>query len=139
MFSGLSLYQVAQAVESPWLTSSRALSIRLCEIRLDLFAQFPAQLNLEKIHSPHKDSEWADLICLLFSKIPDAFIVVETEDLRKAYRHDSDWANRLLHLLQRVVDQTNSAGNRLKILLVLYGNVLKIPTATSKDSKLIVT
>jgi hypothetical protein len=104
-----------------------------------LFTQFTEQLNLEKIQAAHTDSEWADLICLLFAKIPDTFIVIETEDLHKVHRHDPEWANRLLQLLQRVADRTAAAGNRLKILLVVYGNVLKDTTADSKDIDLVVT
>jgi len=104
-----------------------------------LFEQVGEQLNLKKIQSPHTDSEWADLICLLFSKMPSAFIVVESEDLHKTHRHDPQWVDRLLKLLQRVVDQTTTAGNRLKILLVVYGNALKTAGATSKDSDMMVT
>jgi hypothetical protein len=105
----------------------------------ELFAHFTEQLNLEKIQSSHTDSEWADLICLLFSRIPDTFIIIETKDIHKMHRHDPDWSNRLLGLLQRVVDRTIAAGCRLKILLVVYGNVLKMPSANSKDSDLVLT
>lgn len=101
-----------------------------------LFTQYAEQLNLEKIHCSHTDSEWVDLICLLFSNIPDAFIVVETGDLHKMNRHDAEWASRLLRLLQKVVDHTSAAGNRLKVLLVVYENVLNTPDAASKHSEL---
>ncbi|KAF2833902.1 hypothetical protein CC86DRAFT_312074 [Ophiobolus disseminans] len=124
---------------TPMANVFKSLAHQALRHSTNLFAQFPKQLNLEKIQSSHTDGEWADLICLLFSKIPDAFIVIETEDLHKVHRHDSEWANRLLRLLQRVVSRATSAGNRLKILLVVYGNVLKAPTATSKDGELVVT
>jgi hypothetical protein len=55
------------------------------------------------------------------------------------HQHDPEWANRLLQLLQRVADRTAAAGNRLKILLVVYGDVLKDTTAESKDIDFIVT
>jgi uncharacterized protein Yka (UPF0111/DUF47 family) len=106
---------------------------------VELFAQFSEQLNLLKVRSTHTDSEWADLICLLFSKIPNAFVVVETEGLRKMYQHDGDWMERLLKLLQRVVDQTTMVGNQVKILLVVYGQSLKIEPGTSSAGQLLVT
>jgi hypothetical protein len=104
-----------------------------------LFAQFSEQLNLLKVQSTHTDSEWADLICLLFSKIPRAFVVVETEGLRKVYQHDGDWVQRLLKLLQRIVDQTTMAGNQVKILLVVYGQSLIIPAGHASAGQLVVT
>ncbi|KAH3912803.1 hypothetical protein HBH56_107790 [Parastagonospora nodorum] len=104
-----------------------------------LFTQFTEQLNLEKIQAAHTDSEWADLICLLFAKVSDTFIVIETQDLRQVPQHDPESAKRLLQLLQRVANRAAAAGNPLKILLVVYGNVLQALTAASKDIDLVIT
>lgn len=117
----------------------KALIYQLLQHSADLFAQFAEQLNLTKVHSAHTDSEWADLICLLLSKLPRAFVILETEGLHKAYRNDPDWVGRLLKLLQRVVEQTATAGNELKILLLVYGKASVIPTESSNVYEINVT
>ncbi|KAH4299182.1 hypothetical protein HBH64_047280 [Parastagonospora nodorum] len=91
-----------------------------------LFTQFTEQLNLEKIQAAHTD-------------ISDTFIVIETQDLRQVPQHDPESAKRLLQLLQRVANRAAAAGNPLKILLVVYGNVLQALTAASKDIDLVIT
>ncbi|KAH3997541.1 hypothetical protein HBI13_109690 [Parastagonospora nodorum] len=99
----------------------KALIHQVLQQSAGLFAQFSEQLNLVKIRSAHTDSEWADIICLLLSKVSQAFLVLETESLHKAYRHDPDWVDRMVQLLQRIVDKTATAGNQLKVLLMVYG------------------
>ncbi|KAH7395180.1 hypothetical protein DE146DRAFT_615269 [Phaeosphaeria sp. MPI-PUGE-AT-0046c] len=103
------------------------------------FVQFAEQLNLIKVNSMHTDNEWADLISLLLSKVPQAFIVLETEGIHKAHQHDLDWSTRLLKLLQRVIEQTTSAGNQLKVLVMVYGKSMGIPSETSDAYDLLVT
>ncbi|KAI4658936.1 uncharacterized protein J4E79_006696 [Alternaria viburni] len=88
----------------------------------DLVSSCAEQLNLSKIHATHTEREWVDLVCLLFSKLPTAFVIIETEALQKAYRHDPDWTKRLCEYLQIIADRSSEAGCELKILLVLYGN-----------------
>lgn len=100
-----------------------------------LFAQFAEQLNLQKIHGTHSESEWVDLICLLFTKIPKAFIVIEIESLSKANQHDPNWSNHFVRFLQRIIGKTQVVGNSLKILLVLHGHAPQ----TSSDENLVVT
>jgi len=88
----------------------------------DLLDSCAEQLNLSKIHATHTEREWVDLVCLLFSKLPTAFVIIETEALQKAYRHDTDWSARLCEYLYLITDRCSVAGCELKILLVLYGN-----------------
>jgi hypothetical protein len=109
----------------------KALIHQILQISADLFAQFAEELNLIKIRSAHTDSEWADLICLLLSKVPRVFVILETGGLHKAYRNDPDWVDRLLRLLQRVIEQTATAGNQLKILLMVYGKASAVSTESS--------
>ena len=87
-----------------------------------LFSSCAEQLNLSKIHATHTEREWVDLVCLLFSKVPKAFMVIETEALQKAYRQDLSWSERLQEHLQLIGDRSSEAGCELKILVVLYGN-----------------
>jgi len=88
----------------------------------DLFNSCAEQLNLSKIHATHTEREWVDLVCLLFSKVPTAFVVIETEALQKAYRQDLGWSERLQEYLQLIGDRSSEAGCELKILVVLYGH-----------------
>jgi hypothetical protein len=117
----------------------KALIHQILQISADLFAQFAEELNLIKIRSAHTDSEWTDLICLLLSKVPRAFIILETEGLHKAYRNDPDWVDRLLRLLRRVIEQTATAGNQLKILLMVYGRASVVSTESSNVYEMNVT
>ncbi|RYO32752.1 hypothetical protein AA0111_g4532 [Alternaria arborescens] len=100
----------------------------------DLFNSFSEQLNLSKINATHTEGEWVDLICLLFSKISTAFIVIETEALQKVYQHDSSWDQRLSGYLQQIIDQSSAAGCELKLLVIMYGNCHRF-TATAASSK----
>jgi hypothetical protein len=117
----------------------KALAHQVLQHSPDLFAQFAEELNLTKIHSTHTDSEWADLICLLLSKKPCAFLVLETGSLHKAYRNDPDWARRLLKLLQRVAERSTAAGNVLKILVLMHGKVSVMPCSNSDGYEVLVT
>jgi hypothetical protein len=117
----------------------KALAHQVLQNSPDLFAQFAEQLNLTKIHSTHTDSEWADLICLLLSKKPRAFVVLETGSLHKTYRNDPDWASRLLKLLQRVAERSTAAGNQLKILALIHGKVAVVPCSSSDVYEVVVT
>jgi hypothetical protein len=117
----------------------KALIHQVLQQSPELFAHFSEQLNLIKIRSSHTDSDWADLICLLLSKVPRDFLVLETEGLHKAYRHEPDWVDRFLGLLQRVVGRTTTAGNRFKILLMLYGKSESIVFESPNIYEVIVT
>jgi hypothetical protein len=103
-----------------------------------LFSDFAEQLNLSKINSPHTENEWVDLICLLFSKIPEAFIVIETEALNKAYSHDPGWSERFCGYIQTIVDRTSAAGNQLKLLLAMYGNSYQVGTNLPRPKSVLV-
>lgn len=85
------------------------------------FADMSEHLNPRKIHGTHTDREWADLICLLFARIPKPFLIIETEDLRNTYARDQQWADQFFNLVTHIVDKTTAEGCHLKVLLLLYG------------------
>lgn len=86
------------------------------------FEDMGEQLHPQKIHGSHDDREWVDLICLLFAKIPKAFVIIETKDIRSMYGDDQQWADQLLNSLKIIVDHCAAAGCRLKVLLIMYGS-----------------
>ena len=104
------------------------------------FSSFAEQLNLSKIHDPHTEREWADLICMLFTKLPTAFVIIETDGLRVSDPYDPDWSKRLFEHVQYIVDRSIAAGCDLKLLLILYGNSHRCcATATSSQNVRIAT
>ena len=110
----------------------KAILSQILEHSRDLFAQFAEQLDLAKIHGRHSEDEWADLICLLLSKLPEAFFVIESEALQKAYQHDSTWAERFCGLLEKLVNRASLEGSRLKILFVVHSKTLALESDSRK-------
>ncbi|KAF9693090.1 hypothetical protein EKO04_008923 [Ascochyta lentis] len=84
------------------------------------FADMAEQLHPQKIHGTHTDREWVDLICLLFARLPRAFLVIETEDMRDLYCRDQAWVNQFSGLIKLIVDRAAAAGCQLKVLLFLH-------------------
>jgi hypothetical protein len=138
VFWNLSLPHVANE-DNTMVSAFKALAHQVLQHSPELFAEFAEQLNLTKMHGTHTDSEWADLICLLLSKQPQAFVVLETGSLHKAYRNDPDWAARLLKLMQRVAEKATAAGNQLKILILMHGKVSIVPHKSSEVYEVLVT
>jgi hypothetical protein len=138
VFWNLSLPRISEG-DDTMASVFKALIHQLLQHSADLFVEFAEQLNLIKINSAHTDNEWADLICLLLSKIPQAFVILETEGLHKAYRNDPDWLSRLLKLLQSIIAQTTTAGTQLKMLLLVYGKASVIQTESSDAYEMNVT
>jgi hypothetical protein len=101
--------------------------------------QFAERLNFVKVHGHHTESEWVNFICLLMSKLPKAFLLVETEGIRKAHQDDSELTDRFIQLLQKVIDRTSAAGNCMKILLLVYGKTLNITSSSSGTCDVLVT
>ncbi|KNG47929.1 hypothetical protein TW65_05269 [Stemphylium lycopersici] len=104
----------------------KSIIFQLLQYSGDMFSSFAEQLNLYKISGTHTESEWVDLLCLLFSKLPKTSLIIETETLHKTYRHEPDWAKCFCGYLQSIVDRSTAAGNELKLLLIVYGNTFQI-------------
>lgn len=103
------------------------------------YADLGEQLHPHKMHATHTDGEWVDLICLLFSKLPSAFVVLETKDLRDSYGAGRDWTTQLLEHLQAVVDRCSAAQCRVKVLLLVYGPRSSIAPPQLKESVRVVS
>ncbi|KAH7084903.1 hypothetical protein BKA63DRAFT_4973 [Paraphoma chrysanthemicola] len=139
VFWNLTLPRIATSGEECMASVFKSIIHQILKHSADLFTEFAEQLNAVKVLDSHTESEWADLISLLFTKIPDAFVVIETEGLYRGNQHDPEWADRFVFLLQRIIDKTTTAGNRLKILLVVFGTAIKISPSSSNDSDVVVT
>ena len=97
------------------------------------FADLGEQLHPQKIHGSHTDREWAELICLLFGRVPKVFIVLETRDPRNTYSGDHNWTVQLLVYLQMIVNRAAAAKGHVNVLLLLYCS--KASTASGAPPK----
>ncbi|KAF1921737.1 hypothetical protein BDU57DRAFT_563853, partial [Ampelomyces quisqualis] len=88
-----------------WQAYSKALFTTLCNTLLNCLRSYLSDWIYSRSELRTRIVNWR-ISFIFFSEFPIAFVVVETEGLRKVYQHDADWNNRLLKLLQRVVDQT---------------------------------
>jgi hypothetical protein len=91
-----------------------------------LFVEFVGRLNSANIQSQRTELEWADLLCMMLSKIPRCFIIIETEDIHRANRHDPALAVRFVNIFQAIVQRGSTSSNVLKVLLVMYGSLVSI-------------
>jgi hypothetical protein len=89
-----------------------------------LLHSHPEELNVMKFQSNHSEAEWISLLSQLFSRLSKCFIVVEAEDIFQAHRDILEWTTRFLVLFQNLVDQAETSGNQLKILVIGYGTTL---------------
>ncbi|KAI4681790.1 uncharacterized protein J4E84_007386 [Alternaria hordeiaustralica] len=107
-------FSEAQTIEELF----RGIIFQVLQHSGDLFSSCAERLNLSKIHATHTEREWVDLVCLLFSKLSTAFVIIETEALQKAYRHDPDWSKRLCEYLQLIADRSSEAGRQIQYLRI---------------------
>lgn len=87
-----------------------------------LLSSFAEQLNLAKTHATDTEREWVDLICVLFSKLPSAFMVIEAAALQNVHKPDSSWGDQLSEHLPLIVQRSSAAGCVLKVFVILHGN-----------------
>lgn len=105
----------------------------------DVFLKNPAQLNASQFQTNHSETEWLDLLRNILSKLTKCFVVVETEDLFHAFRHDIEWIKHFLALFQGLVDSAASSGNMIKVLVVSYGSAKAAIEDLPEDKSRIVT
>lgn len=63
------------------------------------------------------------LLLQLFSRLSKCFIIVEAEDIFQAHRDVPEWTKHFIELFQKLVDEAEGRGNRLKILVLGYGSI----------------
>jgi hypothetical protein len=102
-----------------------------------LLCNHPDELNVTKYQSNHTETEWVSLATHLFSRLSRCFLVIEAEDVFQSHRLNPEWPICFLELFQSLVDQAESAGNLLKILIMGYGTtpstVQRVP---GKDNRI---
>lgn len=69
----------------------------------------------------HSLQEWLSLVCLVFSKISQCFVIVETEALYRESGRDGTVIRQLIESFQHILDSVSQAGNIMKLLIVSYG------------------
>jgi hypothetical protein len=105
----------------------------------NLLLNQPSELNTSRFQTNHTEKEWLDLLCMVFSRLSKCFVIVETEDLFRSFKHDPEWTTRFLQLFQHIVDTTAASGSMIKILVVSYGKALSALADLPQNSNRIVT
>jgi hypothetical protein len=77
--------------------------------------------NITAFQGEHKLAEWISLLCLVFSKIKQCFVVVETEDLYRIAGGDGAQVQKILETFDQIFDSITATGSILKLLIVSYG------------------
>jgi hypothetical protein len=86
-----------------------------------IVSEDPTLGNIASFQTEHSLAEWLSLTCLIFSKIPKCFVIIETEDLYRMSGRDGALARQILQSFQRVLDSVSQAGGIMKLLIVSYG------------------
>ena len=81
----------------------------------------PSLGNIANFQTEHSLAEWLSLTCLIFSKIPKCFVIIETEDLYRMSGRDGALARQILQIFHQVFDSASRAGSIMKLLIVSYG------------------
>jgi hypothetical protein len=89
-----------------------------------LLGSHAEELSVTKFQSNHTEAEWISLLFQILSRLSKCYIVVEAEDIFQAYQSVPEWTDDFFGLFQRLVDEAESSGNRLKILILGYGSTL---------------
>jgi hypothetical protein len=103
-----------------------------------LLHNYPNELNVTKFQAKHTEAEWVSLVTHLFSRLSKCFLVIEAEDVFQAHHMSPEWPRRFLELFQSLVDQAESTGNLLKILVVGYGTTHStVQSVPGKDNRMV--
>jgi hypothetical protein len=90
----------------------------------------PDMLNITKFHSPHSDTEWADLLLLLLRCVKTCCMVIETGALYDLTGKNQGWSQQLHEIFDRVIASAKGEGRTVKVLVVTYAD----STAPQKTS-----
>jgi hypothetical protein len=97
----------------------------------------PTLGNIASFQMEHSLAEWLSLACLIFSKIPKCFMIIEAEDLYRISGRDGALARQILQIFQQVLNAVSRAGGIMKLLIVSHGRD-SVAAMSSGDIPLIV-
>jgi len=100
---------------------------------------FPAELDAAKFLSIHTEAEWSSLLAKLLLRMPKSFLVIEAQDILLLHKENSDWPGRFFQTFQTLVDDAESSGKILKILILGYGSRASSLQGLSQSSNRIVS
>jgi hypothetical protein len=81
----------------------------------------PTLGNIANFQMGHSLAEWLSLACLVFSKIPKCFVIIETEDLYRMSGRDRALAGQIFQAFQQILSSVSRTGGIIKLLIVSYG------------------
>jgi len=89
-----------------------------------LLSSHPEELNIVKFQANHTEAEWISLLFQIISRVSNCYIVIDAEDIFQAHQSVPKWTEDFFGLFQRLVDEAETSGSRLKILVLGYSATL---------------
>lgn len=86
-----------------------------------IVASEPTLGNIHQFQMEHKLEEWLSLACIVFSRIPKCFVVVETEKFYRISGRNSAVVQQVLDVFRRLLESVAQGGGVMKLLIVSYG------------------
>ncbi|THX92860.1 hypothetical protein D6D03_10303 [Aureobasidium pullulans] len=86
----------------------------------------PGGLQSAKYHSAHSPEEWMHLLSQILSSIPMTCLILDTSALYEQYKDKSETFSRIIELFRKLVDDVQSTGKVLKVVLATYDATLPI-------------
>lgn len=97
----------------------KSLAFQSMRLAPELVASEPGSFTTAKLHAPHSEGEWLDLLCSILRRLATCFIIVEAEDVFR----DEEEARQLVELFQKLTGRFQDTGTAIKLLVVNYGDV----------------
>lgn len=105
---------------------TRNLVYQALKTNSDFLVNQPGGLQSAKYHSAHSPEEWMHLLGQILSSIPMTCLILNTGALYEQYKHKSETFSRIIELFRKLVDDVQSTGKVLKVVLATYDATLPI-------------
>ncbi|THY57662.1 hypothetical protein D6C97_04664 [Aureobasidium pullulans] len=105
---------------------TRSLVYQALKTNSDFLVNQPGGLQSAKYHSAHSPEEWMHLLGQILSSIPMTCLILDTSALYEQYKDKSETFSRIIELFRKLVDDVQSTGKVLKVVLATYDATLPI-------------
>ncbi|THY91877.1 hypothetical protein D6C92_06090 [Aureobasidium pullulans] len=105
---------------------TRSLVYQALKTNSDFLITQPGGLQSAKYHSAHSPEEWMHLLGQILSSIPMTCLILDTSALYEQYKDKSETFSRIIELFRKLVDDVQSTGKVLKVVLATYDATLPI-------------
>ncbi|KEQ88968.1 hypothetical protein M438DRAFT_265093 [Aureobasidium pullulans EXF-150] len=103
---------------------TRSLVYQALKTNSDFLITQPGGLQSAKYHSAHSPEEWMHLLGQILGSIPMTCLILDTSALYEQYKDKSETFSHIIGLFRKLVDEVQSAGKVLKVVLATYDAAL---------------